>query len=291
MWDVYTEQPVAARIRISYLVSNLRRSFSYRAVAENDESTLTLRKYLRLDNLSGEEFGASGVWAGFGNYFHREIGLNEAKQMLIWKFSDVPIKKTYTFDWWTCPPVPNEPEQRYVEMRYVLTNDEKHNLGVFPLQFGKVRMFQKDGRGGEAFIGEDWGKFTPIDDEMKLYLGLARDIVVKRKVAKNVRSGVHGNLYHQELILQYTLENFKTSAVTLDIVEDMNRLRDEFCGAKGRDAEWEIDRRDTTLPEAQIERKDSKTVVFHVPLEAAPKGEGKVQPVVVTVHIFIRNEW
>jgi len=41
---------------------------------------------------------------------------------------------------------------------------------------GKVRIFQKDGHGGEAFTGEDWGKFTPIDDEMKLYLGLARDV-------------------------------------------------------------------------------------------------------------------
>jgi len=50
---------------------------------------------------------------------------------------------------------------------------------------GKVGIFQKDGRGGEAFIGEDWGAFTPIDDEMKLYLGLARDVVVRRKVLSN----------------------------------------------------------------------------------------------------------
>jgi len=291
VWDVYAERPFAARIRISYLVANLNRSFSYRAVAENDESTLTLREYIRLDNLSGEEFGTSGIWAGFGNYFHREVGLNEAKQMLISKFTEVPIEKTYTFNWWTCPPVPNEPDQRYVEMRYVLVNDEKHNMGQFPLQFGKVRIFQKDGHGGEAFIGEDWGRFTPIDDEMKLYLGLARDAVVNRKIAKNVRHRVNGSLFNQELVIQYTIENFKSSDLVLDIVEDMNRLRDQFCGRKNHDAEWELLRAGTSPPGNRTERKDSTTLECHIPLAAAPKGDGKVEPVVVTLHIMLKNEW
>ena len=41
------------------------------------------------------------------------------------------------------------------------------------------------GESGTAFLGEDWGKFTPIDDEMKLYLGVAQDVVVKRTIEKN----------------------------------------------------------------------------------------------------------
>ena len=291
MWEVYAEEPFAARVRISYLIQNLRRSFNYRAVAENDESKLTLRKYIRLDNFSGEEFGASGIWAGFGNYFHRVVGMNEAKQMLSWKFLEVPIQKTYTFDWWTGQPVPEEPEQRYVEMRYVLTNDEEHNMGLFPLQFGKVRIFVKDGRGGEAFLGEDWGKFTPIDDEMKLYLGLARDVVVKRKVTKNARQPVLHNLYHQEIVLEYTIENFKTDPVVLDITEDMWRLRDQFCGGKNRIPQWEIVQEGTSLGAQQIERKDLRTAELHIPLEAAPKGEGEVKAVVATVRLFLRNEW
>jgi len=291
VWEVFAEKPFAARVRISYLIQNLRRSFDYRAVAEHDESTLVLRKYIRLDNFSGEEFGASGIWAGFGNYFHREVGMNEAKQMLSWKFQDVPIKKTYTFDWWTGQQVPDEPEQRYVEMRYVLTNDKQHNMGEFPLQFGKVRIFQKDGRGGEAFIGEDWGQFTPIDDEMELYLGLARDVVVKRKISQNLRERVQHNLHHQDVVLQYTIENFKTDPVVLDIREDVWRLRDELCGGKDRAPELEIVREGTSLGADQIERKDSRTVEFHIPLEAAPKGEGKVEPLVATVHLYLRNEW
>jgi len=291
VWQVYSEKPVAARVRISYLIGNLGKSFNYRAVAENDESTLTLRTYLRLDNFSGEEFGSSGIWAGFGTYFHREVGLNEAKELLTWKYEGVPVTKTFTFNWWTGQPVPNEPDQRYVEMRYVLTNDTKHKMGQFPLQRGKVRIFQKDARGTEAFLGEDWGAFTPVDDEMKLYLGLARDVVVKRTVEKSERQKVEGNLFHQDIVLRYSIENFKTTPLTLDLVEDMVQLRNSFCAAKDRAVEWEVLREGTTLSEQQTERKEAQTLQLHVPLEAAPKGEAKVKPVVATVHLIIRNEW
>jgi len=291
VWEVYSEEPAAARVRISYLIANLQRSFDYRAVSEQDEKKLVLRKYIRLDNFSGEEFGASGIWAGFGNYFQRQVGMNEAKQMLIWKFADVPIKKTYTFDWWKGRTVPDEPDQRYVEMRYVLTNDEKHNMGKFPLQYGKARIFQKDGRGGEAFIGEDWGQFTPIDDEMKLYLGLARDIVVKRKVMKNQRQNVQGNLFHSEIVLEYSMENFKPDDVTLDISEDMLQLREQLCGHKDHDPEWEVTAEGTTLGKEQVERKDARTLLLHVPLKGAPKGQGEVKGVTASVHLWLRNEW
>lgn len=291
VWEVFAEKPVAARVRISYLVGTLKRSFSYRATAERDESTLLLRKYLRVDNLSGEEFGTSGVWAGFGRYFHREVGISEAKRLLLWKFDRVPILKTYTFDWWTGAKVPNEPEQRYVGMRYVLTNDAEHGLGRFPLQFGKARIFQKDGHGGEAFLGEDWGKFAPIGDKMKLYLGLARDVVVKRKITRNEKKPLRGNLYNREVIIHYTIENFKDTALVLDLREDMNKLRDQFCGQKGLDVEWQIVRDQTTLAEERIERHDARTALLHIPLEAAPKGDGKVKAVVHTVHVLLRNVW
>jgi hypothetical protein len=291
VWNVYAEEPFAAKVRISYIIANLRRSFDYRAVAEHDESALTLKEYIRLDNFSGEGFGESGIWAGFGNYFRREIGLNEAKQLLMWKFADVPVLKTYAFNWWTGQPVPDQPQQRYVEMRYVLPNDKGHKMGEFPLQFGKVRIFQKDGRGGEAFIGEDWGKFTPVGDEMKLYLGLARDIQVKRTIARNDRHPINGNLFDQEVVLHYEIQNFKSDALVLDVEEDMARLRDELCGQKDHDAQWEVLAEGTTIGQQQIERKDARTAVLHLPLDAAPKGEAQVKSLVVDVHLFLRNEW
>jgi len=291
VWEVFSEKPFAARVRISYVISNITRSFDYRAVADHDETALTLSNYIRLANVSSEDFGPSAVWAGFGDVFQREIGANEAKQMLAWKFPAVPIRKTYTFDWYRGQVVPSEPDQRYVAMRYVLVNDKARGMGLFPLQGGKVRIFQNDGRGGEAFTGEDWAKLTPIDDEMKLYLGLARDVVVRRKIARNDRHVIAGNLFDQDVVLEYRIENYKDSPAVLDLLEDMNRLRDDLCGAKDHDAQWQIVPEGTTVQADRIERKDSRTFEAHLPLDAAPKGETKVAPVIVAIHLQLKNEW
>jgi hypothetical protein len=291
VWEVFADKAGPVRVRISYLIGNLNRTFSYRATAEFDESSLTLRNYIRVWNFSGEEFGASGVWAGIGQYFRKEMGLQESKEMLLEKFLKVPIKKQFIFNWRAGQPVPDEPFQKYVTMHYVLKNDEANQLGKFPLPYGKVRIFQKDGRGGEAFTGEDWGKFTPIDDEMKLYLGLARDVKVERTVKSNQNHAVHGNLYHQEVIVQYKVQNFKKDAAVLDIEEDMNALRDEFCnGPKDHEAQWEL--AGETTDKAKVERKSAQKVEIHVPLPAAPKeADKKPDEVVFLLHLFFRNEW
>ena len=291
VWQVFADKAGPVRVRISYLIGNLNRTFSYRATAEFDESSLTLRNYMRVWNFSGEEFGPSGVWAGIGQYFRKEMGLQESKEMLLEKFLKVPIKKQFIFNWRTGRPVPDEPFQKYVTMHYVLKNDEANQLGKFPLPYGKVRIFQKDGRGGEAFTGEDWGKFTPIDDEMKLYLGLARDVKVERTVKRNKNHSVHGNHYHQEVIVQYKMQNFKKDAAVLDIEEDMNALRDEFCGGKkDRDAQWEL--AGETTDKGKVERKSAQKVEIHVPLPAAPKeADKKPEEVTFLLHLFFRNEW
>jgi hypothetical protein len=293
VWQVFADKAGPVRVRISYLIGNLNRTFSYRAKAEFDESSLTLSTYMRVWNFSGEEFGPSGVWAGIGQYFRKEMGLQESKEMLLEKFLKVPIKKQFIFNWRTGQSVPDEPFQKYVTMHYVLVNDEAHAMGKFPLPYGKVRIYQKDNADppGEAFTGEDWGQFTPIDDEMKLYLGLARDVKVERTVKSNQNHSVHGNLYHQEVIVQYKMQNFKKDAATLDIEEDMNALRDEFCGGrKDHDAQWELagEMRDKD----KVERKSAQKVEIHVPLPAAPKeADKKPEEVTFLLHLFFRNEW
>ena len=135
-------------MRISYLLGNLTKSFNYRAVASKDEKTLVLSQYMRLQNFANEEFGSTGLWAGFGKTFLKPIGLNETKEMLVEKFENVPIKKTYT-----CNPAEfgylDQPQNKLrVPMHYVLKNDKANQLGVHPLPYGKVRIFI-DG-GGES---------------------------------------------------------------------------------------------------------------------------------------------
>jgi len=303
VWEVFADKAGPVKVRISYIIGNLRRSFSYRATAEPDEKTLTLRHYMKVMNFSGEEFGASAVYAGFAGVFQKEMGLAESKEVLVAKFDTVPIKKKFVFNWRTGQVVPDEPNQRYVTMQYVLKNDKPKGaaapakgeaptiLGTYPLPFGKVRIFLKDGKGGEAFTGEDWGQFTPIDDEMKLYLGLARDVKVERTVNKNDRTAIHGNLFNQEVIVQYKMQNFKKDACTLDIEEDMNELRNEFCkGAKDHEASWEL--LGQTTDKTKVERKSAQKNEIHVPLAAGPKeGDKKPDEVIFLLHVLFKNEW
>jgi hypothetical protein len=248
VWSVSATGSGPARVRISYVLGNLSKSFAYRAVADRDETTLTLSQYMRLENFANEEFGSTGLWAGFGKEFLKPIGLDETKEMLVAKFAKVPVTKTYT-----CDPSEfgylDEPEHKLrVPMHYVLKNDHANGMGVAPLPYGKVRIFiapgPKDADQSTTFLGEDWGKFTPIDDEMKLYLGVAQDIVIRRTIEKNENHRIAGNLSNQEVTVKYEIENFKDQAVTLDVQENLRHLRDEVRGDSGRDVQWELGKDD-----------------------------------------------
>jgi hypothetical protein len=69
VWTVGASASGSARVRISYLLGNLNKSFNYRAVASHDEKRVMLSQYMRLQNLANESFRDTGVWAGFGERF------------------------------------------------------------------------------------------------------------------------------------------------------------------------------------------------------------------------------
>ena len=94
VWTIGASASGSARVRISYLLGNLTKSFNYRAVASHDEKKIVLSQYMRLQNLANEEFSDTGVWAGFGPRFQKPIGINETKEVLVEKFEAVPIEKT-----------------------------------------------------------------------------------------------------------------------------------------------------------------------------------------------------
>ncbi len=290
VWQVYASESGSARVRISYLLGGLTKDFHYRAVASPDEKTLTLTQYIRLRNLANEEFGSSNLWAGYGNRFLKPIGLNETKQMLAAKYMGVPITKTYTCDPNVHGYLDRAQNKLRVPMHYVLTNDKAHSLGVSPLAFGKVRIFQDDGRGTVAFLGEDWGRFTPIDDRMRLYLGVAQDIVVKRTIERNETRRVAGNLYDREVIVKYEIENFKDMPVTLNVAEDLAYVRNELGGTTGRDVQWEMGDETTFVGERDQEESTYQRLVFHAQLPAR-QGAGKATKVVYKLHVVFKNEW
>ncbi len=289
VWQVASSEAGSARVRISYLLGGLDKTFSYRATADRGETSLALSQFMRVQNLANEAFDATEIWAGFGPRFLKPIGINETKEVLVERFAQVPIVKTYTADLsqhgWL-----DQPQQKLrVPMHYVLTNSKASKLGEAALPYGKVRIFLDDGRGGTAFLGEDWGRFTPIDDKMKLYLGVAQDIVVKRTIERNDRKRVAGDLYDHEIVIKYEIENFKTDAVTLDVAEHLITLRNELIGgAGGRDPQVELGQQ-TTLGQKDAEESTFDRWLFHVALPAAK--DGKADKQTHKLHVIYRNVW
>jgi hypothetical protein len=293
VWTVGASDSGSARVRISYLLGNLNKSFSYRAVASHDEKTLDLRQYMRLQNLANEEFRDTGLWVGYGPHFQKPIGLNETKEVLVEKYDAVPIEKTYS-----CNPAEfdylDRPQNKLrVPMHYVLKNDAKHHLGKAGLPYGKVRIFIEgtgDAKASTAFLGEDWGKFTPKDDEMRLYLGVAQDIIVKRTIDKNESKRVTGNLFNFDVVLKYEIENFKREPVTLDVAENLKHVRNEIRGDNGREVDWQILGGTTFDGGPDTEHSTADKLVFHAKLPAADSS-GKAQKITHKLHLLLKNEW
>jgi len=290
VWQVSSTGSGSARVRISYILGNLNKSFNYRAVAANDETTLVLSEYMRLSNLANESFKATGLWAGFGPRFLKPIGINETKEVLMEKFPKVPIKKTYTCDPQQFGWLDRPQNKLMVPMHYVLKNDKANGLGLAPLQYGKVRIFQEDGHGGTAFIGEDWGKFTPLDDEMRLYIGVAQDVVVRRTIDKNDRTRVAGNLYDRQLVVKYEIENFKDKAVTLDVSENLRALCGEVGINTSREIEWHLGEGTTFEGGPDKEKTTSEQLLFRARLPARG-ADTKAAKIVHKLHLLIKYEW
>jgi hypothetical protein len=300
VWQVSAEESGPARVRISYHIGQLNKSFEYRAVASNDETSLVLSQYIRLHNLANEEFDDAGLWAGFGDHFTRPIGINETKQVLSAKFVDVPVRKSYTCDPAEFDYLDRGKNQLRVPMHYVIRNEAPAalvpakppttQLGRFPLMPGKARIFQDDGKDGVAFVGEDWAPFTPCDDKMRLYLGLARDIVVIRTIDRNEQERRGGNLYNRDVIIKYEIENFKDTPAVLDVSESLRHIRNEAQGDSGRDVDWELGDETTYRETIDQERSTFDKVIFQIPLE--PRAEdGSAKKVIHKLHVRIRNEW
>ena len=287
IWSVAANVSGAARVRISYVLGGLSKDFHYRAVADRDERTLNLTQYLRVNNAANEIYDSAELWAGVGERFSKPLGLNETKEVQSGSFSNVPVRKTYTSNPLEFGYLDRAQDKLNVPMHYVIKN-AGGALGKESLPAGKARIFQDDGKGGNAFLGEDRGKFTPPDDELTLYLGLARDIAVRRMVDLNERQRIAGNLYRYDVTLKYEIENFKDAPVTLDISESVRQIRNEVRGDSGRDPEWQLG--DGSLRNPDPEKSDADKLLFHVELPArAADGSAKKQ--IHTLRLTLNNEW
>jgi hypothetical protein len=126
-------------------------------------------------------------------------------------------------------------------------NDEKSGLGL-PLPKGKVRVYKRDDDGKEQFIGEDEIDHTPKDEEVRLYLGNAFDIVGER-AQKDFKSFAAGRVVEETV--EVKVRNHKKEAVEVLVYEHPWRW-----------SEWEILKSST-----KWEKVDQSTMKFPVKID------------------------
>jgi hypothetical protein len=236
VWEISSPGAIEERVRISYLLQGIGRDIVYKAVAEPDETAMTLRNYLRLRNDSGEDLTDAEISVGYGSDFKKSIENGEILEMLSERVEAMPIKKVLT---WDAASQPWDPEYEKntigIPLSYVIKNDKASKLGTHTLLPGKARIFLKTKEQGDndadkpkdgvAFTGEDWAALTPADRELKLFIGQSRDVKVTQRKMKDERTNLRRNngnnivLWDTDEVFKIEIENFKKTPVDLVIVE------------------------------------------------------------------------
>lgn len=98
VWEITSDSDYAETVRISYLLSNIDRLITYKAVADKAETDVEMKSYLILRNFSGEDFGKARILLDYGEAFEQGVNHEETKQLLFLSAAKVPIKKVWKFD-------------------------------------------------------------------------------------------------------------------------------------------------------------------------------------------------
>jgi hypothetical protein len=274
VWDISSDSDYAETVRISYLLSNIDRLITYKAVADKPETFVDLKSYLVLRNFSGEDFKMARVLLDYGEAFEQGIDHEETKQMLFLQSPKVPITKVWKFDSAVQPWDPEKLENQNVgiPVSYRIVNDANSSLGEFALWGGKARIFQNDGHGSTIFLGEDMTGLVPVGQKMELYIGDSRDIVVTQRKMQDSRVITHKNnrgepvLYDTIEQITAKIENFKDSPAALTMIQHIPGQWDmENCNIK-------------------YEKKDANTLEFDIQLPARTEAGPAVKELTMTYH-------
>jgi hypothetical protein len=188
---------------------------------------------------------------------HTDINNNETKQIELVTASGVPAKKMFIYDglagqwrgwrWnqgYRDQATFGQQSNSKVGVFLTFKNDQKSGLGV-PLPKGKVRVYKRDDEGKEQFIGEDLIDHTPKDEELRLYLGDAFDLVGER-AQKDFHTVVSGHIYDETFEIK--IRNHKSEEVEVFVYEHPWRWN-----------QWEI-----TKSSADWVKVDQTTIKFPV---------------------------
>lgn len=289
IWTLQAARSGPVRVRISYRLQGLEHQFYYRAISDPGEHHLSLDQFLRLANRTPDRYPEAHILPAIGAPLIRSLEPAETLDVRLAHYPELPLTVAYSADPVRYGYLDRSQNQLNVPVHWVLVNDRQHGFGGTALAAGKVRLFQRTDPGDDTFLGEDRIGTTAAGKRLRLELGLARDIVVKRQVIAQQRQRIVGNLYRDSATLRYQIDNFKDTPVTLDLIEHPRAIRDQLFGSHPRPPEWTLGAA-TTLPQPpDPDRSNQQRLVFHLQLPA--HDPDKPEPLVYQLQLDFANEW
>jgi len=144
---------------------------------------------------------------------------NQTKQIRLLEASGVGTQKelvVYGIQGYYTTLYQERQQKQPVNVFLKFKNSKDNRLGM-PLPAGTMRLYKKDQGGRLQFIGEDRIEHTPKDEEVRLKIGEAFDVVAERRQTHYQRVTTHLH----ESAWEVTLRNHKEEAVTVGLVEPL----------------------------------------------------------------------
>lgn len=246
VWSVQNKGSSDQKTELSYLTRGMNWHAEYVAVAAADDKSIDLSGWVSLENRSGATYKNARLKLVAGDVnlvqeqarrgrmvkyaeqalaaadqfeeksffeYHlytlqRQTTLkqNQTKQISLFPAARTATEKIYVYD--------GNMYGKKVRVHLAFQNRKKDGLGL-PLPKGKIRVYKEDDDGSLEFIGEDLIDHTPENENVRLFLGNAFDIVGERTQQSSRRISDHS----REESIKITLRNHKKSPVDVLVVE------------------------------------------------------------------------
>jgi len=143
---------------------------------------------------------------------------NETKQVSLLEAAGFEVKKEFVLNgqhyYYAGYNSPGQPIKEKIGVYMQFRNSQLNKLGM-PLPAGTIRLYKKDDKGNQQFIGEDKIDHTPKDEDVRVKVGDAFDIVAERK--QTDYKVISRNVY--EYAYEIKIRNHKESAISVVVNE------------------------------------------------------------------------
>ena len=272
VWNVENSGPNKQRVEVSYLTTGISWHAEYVGVLDQGDRNLDLAGWVSIDNQTGADYAEAKLLLVAGT-IHRaqppqrfmrkayetammaesaqsfeekeffEYHLytltrpstlkdRQQKQIDLMPTARTPVKKEYTYDAMR--------DAKKVKVTLNFKNSKENGLGL-ALPAGKVRLYKPEGE-AQVLVGEDLLDHTPRDEEVRLNVGDAFDVVGERTRVSFRQMGERAN----EEKVKIEIRTHKSEAVTVNVVEHFTgdwTLREQTVPSTKKDAataEWKL---------------------------------------------------